>query len=319
MGFLFLERPFFEVDVQLAVPSVRLSPSLEDIQRAVNKGALAVLRVSKSIWLWGQGDIDEDTATPEELSERRSFFERIGKDVEIVKVALLLTGALHGTRNQVAEYLRVFTPYDWLWKDDMEAQYRKFMMHNPSIEDFEGELKRFLNVEKEIISIPPIHVIGALSLNTANIKLQLRNESRQWKVQYSDKVHQQARTRLYTLVEYIRTTTNALSAPVENLRNLRYVMSILKEVRERESSIEIEISPMLDMYAVLDHYIPGGVVDKEEMDQKSIVRASWRKVRLTVVSTLSSPVCRPSMLLNPRLTFSLHLFSGAFFFPLSNE
>ena len=32
MGFLFLERPFFEVDVQLAVPSVRLSPTLDDIQ-----------------------------------------------------------------------------------------------------------------------------------------------------------------------------------------------------------------------------------------------------------------------------------------------
>ena len=67
-------------------------------------------------------------------------------------MALLLTGALHGTRNQVAEYLKVFKPYDWLWKDDMEAQYRKFMMLNPSIEDFEGELKRFLTVEKEITS-----------------------------------------------------------------------------------------------------------------------------------------------------------------------
>jgi dynein heavy chain len=279
-GFLFLERPFFEVDVQLAVPSVRLSPSLEDIQRAVNKGALAVLRVSKSIWLWGQGDISAvpDEANPEDLEGRRSFFEQIGKDVEIVKVALLLTGALYGTRNQVAEYLKVFTPYDWLWKDDMEAQYRKFMMHNPTIDDFENELKRFLNVEQEIASISPIHVIGALSLNTANIKLQLRNESRQWKVQYSDKVHQQARTKLYSLMEYIRKTTNAMSAPVENLHNLRYCMSILKEVREKESSIEIEISPMLDMYAVLDHYIPGGVVDKDEMDQKSIIRTSWRKL-----------------------------------------
>ena len=81
-------------------------------------------------------------------------------------------------------------------------------------------------MEQEIASISPIHVIGALSLNTANIKLQLRNESRQWKVQYSDKVHQQARTKLYSLMEYIRKTTNAMSAPVENLHNLRYCMSI---------------------------------------------------------------------------------------------
>ncbi|KAH8095110.1 dynein light chain binding protein [Aureococcus anophagefferens] len=37
-GFLFVQRPFFEVDVQLSVPSVRLSPSLEDVQRARSTG-----------------------------------------------------------------------------------------------------------------------------------------------------------------------------------------------------------------------------------------------------------------------------------------
>ena len=51
-GFLFVDRPFFEVDVQLAVPSVRLSPPLDDIQRAVNKAALHILQVSKSLWDW---------------------------------------------------------------------------------------------------------------------------------------------------------------------------------------------------------------------------------------------------------------------------
>eukprot|EP00949_MAST-11_sp_MAST-11-sp1_P002825 g2825.t1 len=275
-GFLFVERPFFEVDVQLAVPSVRLSPSLDDIQRAVNKAALAVLRVSKNIWSWGQGvgtDVDE---VPEE--ERMSFFSKLGEDVNIVKVVLLLTGALHGTRNQVHDYLQRFHPYDWLWKDDKEMQYKKFMMRRPEIEDFETELKRFLDVEKEIEGVAPIHVIGALSLNTKNIKLQLRNESRQWKVQYSDKVHHQARDALYSLMEYIRKTTNALTAEVNDLRGLRKVMEILKEVRERESAIEMEINPITDMYNLLDHYIAGGVVGKEEMDKKTIMRSSWRKL-----------------------------------------
>lgn len=36
-------EPFFEVDVQLSVPSVRLSPSLEDVQRSVNAAAASVL------------------------------------------------------------------------------------------------------------------------------------------------------------------------------------------------------------------------------------------------------------------------------------
>ena len=35
--------PFFELDVQLSVPSVRLSPSLDDVQRSVNVVAASVL------------------------------------------------------------------------------------------------------------------------------------------------------------------------------------------------------------------------------------------------------------------------------------
>ncbi len=133
IGFLFLERPFFEVDVKLAVPSVQLTPSLADIQRTVNKAALAVLRCSKSVWEWGQGDKPEP--------QRSSFFDRIGLDIEIVKVVLLLTGAFQGTKNQVAQYLATFHKYDWLWQDDMEATYRRFMQRDPQIEDFDKELR----------------------------------------------------------------------------------------------------------------------------------------------------------------------------------
>ncbi|KDO29332.1 hypothetical protein SPRG_05868 [Saprolegnia parasitica CBS 223.65] len=260
-GFLFLERPFFEVDVQLSVPSVRLSPSLEDIQRAINRSAVVVLKCSKSLYTWGQQDV-----FPE--SSRVTFFDRLGCDTEIIKVALLLTGALHGTKNQ----------YDWLWKEDMEFRYNQFIKRNPSIQDFENELKNFMVVEAEINAIAPVHNIAALSLNTKNLKLQLRNECRQWKVQYSDRVHQQARSALTNLSDYIRLTTTKLNRDVESLDSLRYVMLVLKEVRERESSIEMEINPILDMYDMLEHFLPGGYMDKEEMDQKSVVRSTWRKL-----------------------------------------
>ncbi|ETN06717.1 hypothetical protein PPTG_12758 [Phytophthora nicotianae INRA-310] len=270
-GFLFLERPFFEVDVQLSVPSVRLSPSLDDIQKAINRSAVAVLRCSKSLYEWGQQSI-----FPESM--RTSLFERLGCDTEIIKVAILLTGALHGTKNQVHEYLSAFKKYDWLWKEDMEFRYNQFMQRNPMIQDFETELRHFMAVEAEISLIAPVHNIAVLSLNTKNLKLQLRNECRQWKVQYSDKVHQQARTALFNLTDYIRTTTSKLNARVETLDTLRFVMGVLKEVRERESAIEMELNPIADMYDMLEHYLPGGYMDKEEMDQKSVLRGSWRKL-----------------------------------------
>lgn len=45
-----------------------------------------------------------------------------------------------------------------------------------------------MNIESEIEEIPTFHHIGPLTLNTSNLKLQLSSESRQWKIQYSNKV-----------------------------------------------------------------------------------------------------------------------------------
>ena len=134
-GFLYLERPFFEVDVQLSVPSTVLSPSLDDIQSSINKAALAVLQCSKKIWLWDQHNNDGK-------SLKRSYFEKISSDLAIVQVVLLLTGGIQGTRNQVTECLTGFKKYDWLWKDDKEHVYRHFVSKEPDIADFEREMKR---------------------------------------------------------------------------------------------------------------------------------------------------------------------------------
>jgi dynein heavy chain len=185
---------------------------------------------------------------------------------------------MHGTRNQVHEYLTTFRRYDWLWKDDKEVEYKRFIKQRPSITDYEEELKKFMAVESDINLIAPVYSIGALMLNTSNLKLQLRNESRQWKVLYSNKVHQQAKESMYNLFEYMRITTGKLALNVDSLDSLRYVMNVLKEVREKESSIDMDISPILDMYHMLEHYLPGGVVDKEEIEQKSTVRSSWQKL-----------------------------------------
>ena len=53
-GFLFVERPFFEVTVELAVPYVVLQPSVDEIQRAVNNVAKKILKASHEIRTLGQ-------------------------------------------------------------------------------------------------------------------------------------------------------------------------------------------------------------------------------------------------------------------------
>lgn len=272
-GVFVIDRPFFDLDVQLAVPSVRLNPSLDDVQSAINRAAVAVLEASKKVRDWGQANVPD--------KQRKTFFDILGKDLGIIKVCLRLTGALFTTRRHVAQYLSTFQRYDWLWRDDKEAEYRKFLAkHNdePDMGAFEAELIKYREIEADIDHIPPTYVIGALSLNTNNLRLQLKAEARMWQFTYASKLHAQAKERMSSLLEYIRVTTNKLSREVNSLDSLRYVMVVLREIRERETTIEIEIAPILDMYRLLEAYVPGTLVDKEEMDQKSIIRHNWRKL-----------------------------------------
>ena len=61
-------------------------------------------------------------------------------------------------------------------------------------------------------------------------------------IQYSDK--------------YIRLTTGKLTRKVEDLDSLHFMMDVLQEAREKESSIDVEINPIMDMYHVLEFYLP---------------------------------------------------------------
>ena len=268
------KNPFFNVDVQLSVPSVRLSPRLEEIQKSINKAAQAVLRSTRDLFDWGQQHID--------VEERTTFFHKIAQDIEIVRVCLLLTGSIQGTKKNVSTYLVRFAGYDWLWQGEKEVEYKKFMStfegEEVPMDEFEKQLKHFVNVEQEIAAIPSVHIIGALCLNTNNLKLQFGQLSQAWKVTYSQNLHRTAKARMEDLTDYIKSTNSKLARTIDGLDSLRFTMETLKEIRERESGIEMEINPILDMYAMLDHYLPDGYLKKEEMDQKSVLRNNWRKL-----------------------------------------
>jgi dynein heavy chain len=262
-------QPFFEVDIQLAAPQVVLHPSLDEIQECINRSAQAILRCFKTVKDWS---LDSDGP------RNRTFFDRITKDIEIVRVALLLTGCIQGIRNTVQDYLNSFAQYNWLWHDDKDNAYVEFMESSPSLDHFELKLRSFGKVDDDIGITNDIHNIGALSLRTVSIKSQLRSECNRWKIKFSDNLHSQAKNKLELLTEFIRTTNGKVVREVSDLDTLRFIMKLLVDVRDRESSMEMEINPIMDMYRMLESYLTPGFMEKEEIDKKTVLRTNWKKL-----------------------------------------
>lgn len=77
----------------------------------------------------------------------------IAQDKEIVKVILLLTGSIHGTKKTVDGHLEEFKVFEWLWKEKIDIKLKEFSSKNPELDDFEEKLKIFSAVEDEIENI----------------------------------------------------------------------------------------------------------------------------------------------------------------------
>ena len=176
-GFLYMERPFFDVDIELSLPLVTMNPSLDEIQAAINRCALNILRCSKHIMQWPK--------TPPALnsirSERSPFHHVIAQDYKVVAVCLMLTGAVEGIKKQVHDYLHTFIRYDFLWKEEKQLMYEGFLKHAKNIDDYEVEIVKYVEIENLIGQIPPVHNIGSLSLETGPLKQSLRYEALQWR------------------------------------------------------------------------------------------------------------------------------------------
>lgn len=132
------------------------------------------------------------------------------------------------------DYINTFSKYDFLWKQDMQEEYKSFMAQNPSLEAFEAELKKYMAIEREIQQIPPVHNIGALSLETAPMKLSLKQEAGAWKAQFAKNLHNQGNQDLRDIFSYMKDASLKLNRKVEDLEDVRNHMSVLKEVREGE-------------------------------------------------------------------------------------
>jgi dynein heavy chain len=272
------DTPFFQADIELDVTlptAVVMKPSLDEIQDVINNTAIAILRCTKKLMAWGQ-----DRSKPKETLD--SFFEELGREKEVVKYVLLLTGSLLGAKIEVSNYLDSFGKYSHLWEKNMQTEYDTFIGTDPTLEDFDDRLTYYVSIENEIQSAPKEFSIGVLALLTGNITNSLQSLVTLWKSQYTKNLLDIAREDLSSIVEYINNTTRKFNMSVDHLDDVRKLVGMLKDVVDKESVIEWDFGPLEEKYDMLQRY---GVksLTKDELFQVTELRANWEKLKALTV------------------------------------
>jgi len=238
----------------------------------VNRAALHILRATKKVYIWGQARSN--------IKHLQSFHRQIAQDKEIVKIVLLLTGAVEGAKSHVNDYLTTFDQYNYLWQNDKQQAYDAFMKTQPDIEGFSGELKKYMDVEREIRNIPSVHVIGCMCLDSSPLMDSLTSEAVMWKAQYGRNMHEEAKSQLVKMQDYFKDKTRAMNREFGSeteLEEVRDVMTHMTEIRQKEATIESEIHPIQERFELLmlyEHDVP-----PEEVEQLGELKSQWAEVK----------------------------------------
>jgi len=281
--------PLFEVDLVLQIPSVSLSPSIDELLEAISAVVRDLLQYTGRVKDWG---IDPTATTFRRAAGRRPFSDKLTQDKNLAVTLLLLTGAVETTRQRAEQHVVQYSSFSWLWNQDPQVAYVQFVKEkSPILEDFLQELHRFVDVESDINELASYHDLGSLLLKIEGLKQAFKHEVERWKLQYSEKLHQEAKADMDSLLDLMNDLKNKLEREVKDMASLKFVMDTQSEIRDVQSWIDAKFDSIIERYNALEKYLPFGGLSKEEMDSKSILRPQWSqilKMSKNVMGTVNS-------------------------------
>ncbi|XP_024917266.1 dynein heavy chain 5, axonemal [Cynoglossus semilaevis] len=297
----------FRVDVNLSIPQIAMVPSLEEVQQALNQAVKCVVGVSRGISQWSkeriskrkmnerrlaalkhdgastfrslaEGSVSDmsGSVTQEIPFQSRNHFKTISENKEIVKLMSVLSVSISSTKKEVTAALNRFNRYHHIWMKDREDTMQEFIQGNPLLSEFESQILFYRDLELEINSEPEFFRVGALAFFTADLKLSLTCETKNWMVDYGLYCNKKYRSDMEQIFAFVDEAGKKLNRQIKDLDDIRIAMAALKEIREKHISIDFQVAPIEESYAML-HKFELSVV-KEEADKVDTLRYTWEKL-----------------------------------------
>ena len=73
-------------------------------------------------------------ASSDKGAEPKTFYDLLVAEKDIVRMVLLLTGAIQSAKQGVGDFAKSFDQFSFLWMKDLAAEYATFLATNPNLE-----------------------------------------------------------------------------------------------------------------------------------------------------------------------------------------
>ncbi|KAM6900105.1 dynein axonemal heavy chain 5 [Xenentodon cancila] len=223
--------PLFRCSIQLAIPKIVLRPSLKDVQM-------------------------EQAAAPNEgddipVKGLRPLDKTVAEHKDIIRLMSQLDSIVSSLNTPAADTLNELSHFSTLWNQDLEEQVQTFLQSEPPVTGFASQLGFYSKLEKQISELPGFCMLGAILLDTEQLKLSLTEECCLWKRAFSAALNHRGSANMNNILLFVNEKTKTLQHPITDLEDVRQAMAAIREVREAEFSIDNTISQLEDSLALL--------------------------------------------------------------------
>ncbi|XP_034553818.1 dynein heavy chain 5, axonemal isoform X3 [Notolabrus celidotus] len=208
--------------------------------------------------------------------QARNYFKSVSENKEIAKLVSVLSTSISSTKKEVMTALDRFSRYHHIWRKDREDTMQKFTQGSPLLSEFESQILFYRDLELEINSEPEYITVRALALFTADLKMSLTAETKNWMVDYGLYCNRKFRSEMEQIFTFVDEAGKKLNRQIKDLDDIRIAMAALKEIREHQISIDFQVGPIEESYAMLHKYELS--VAKEEADKVDTLRYTWEKL-----------------------------------------
>ncbi|XP_069770267.1 dynein axonemal heavy chain 5 isoform X3 [Narcine bancroftii] len=206
----------------------------------------------------------------------KNYYKCVAENKEIIKLGSVLSTAINSTKKEVLTALEQFACYHHIWQREREQAIRNFIKGSPLLSEFETQILYYRDLEAKISSEPEYICVGALALYTDDLKIALTSETKAWMTDFGRHCNKKYRTEMENIFTFTEEVSKKLNRPIKDLDDIRIAMDALKEIREKQISIDFQVGPIEESYAMLNKYEL--LVAKEEIEKVDSLRYAWEKL-----------------------------------------
>ncbi|GFR03321.1 dynein heavy chain 5, axonemal [Trichonephila clavata] len=294
-----MKNPWFKAEVHLKDKKLVMEPSIDDIQEMINKAAMDIISSSRQIiqWQYKEPGRDDDKSNKEGglyKSQSKSdcstvgltLYRQVSEDKEVLQLYGSIQTCMKNTKLELDNYLELFLKYEHLWGKARNDEIQAFASEKRELIDFEDKIKYYLQVRTEIEMETNETTLGCIRLSLSPVNKWLKAETWKWCEAFGGACRMKYKAEMQRCSQEVKGFMQRLNQPFSTTEEIKALISVLEEIREKEVDIDSAITPVEECFTTLAIYKL--VPNKEDLDNIENLRYLWEQTQKQSTETQNS-------------------------------